>query len=53
MIMKFMEISAEVEQALVAVLDIALKSGGMSVLAHIDKVRNAIKMQESSDDLPK
>ena len=44
--MKLLDITPEIEQALVQVFDAALKAGGMSLLSHIDKVRNAIEVKE-------
>ena len=40
--MKFLEITPEIEQSLVTIFDKALRADGMSMLAHLDKVRNAI-----------
>ena len=40
--MKFLEITQEIEQSLVVIFDKALKSEGIGMLPHIDKVRNAI-----------
>jgi len=43
--MKYLEINAEVESALIQVMDAALKSGGMNLLQHIDKIRNSIQFK--------
>ena len=48
-IMKFLEITQEIEQSLVAIFDKALKAEGMSLLAHIDKVRNAIIVKPDAE----
>lgn len=42
--MKFLEISNDIEQALIQIFDSALKSGGMSILPYVDKVRIAIQV---------
>lgn len=44
---KFLQVEGEVEKALVAVFDAALKSGGWSLIQAIDLVRNAIKVMEN------
>jgi hypothetical protein len=48
--MKLLYITPEIEQAMVQIMDAALKSGGMSVINSIDKIRNAI---QSKYDPPK
>ena len=40
--MKLLQISEEIEKSIVTLFDVALKSGGVSVLAHIDAIRNAV-----------
>ena len=53
--MKFLEISQEIEQSLVHVFDAALKASGMSLLQHIDKIRNSIQFRppEVTTEIPK
>lgn len=43
---KVLEVEAEVEKHLIAVLDAALKSAGWSVIQSVDIIRNAIKQVE-------
>jgi hypothetical protein len=47
--MKLLEITQELEQAMVQIFDTALKAGGMALLVQIDKVRNAIKVTEEDN----
>lgn len=47
--MKFLEITQEIEQSLVAIFDKALKAEGMPLLAHIDKIRNAIVVKPDAE----
>lgn len=40
--MKILNIDQKMEQALVQVLDVALKGAGMQILASVDLIRNSI-----------
>ncbi len=44
--MKILQINEAIEQTLVLIFDRALKHEGMSILSHIDKVRNAIQVSQ-------
>jgi hypothetical protein len=46
--MKFLNISSEIEQAMIQIFDAALKFAGISILYNIDLVRNAIQTKEEN-----
>lgn len=46
--MKLLNITEEIEKSIVTLFDVALKSGGAAVLAHIDAIRNAVQVSGSS-----
>lgn len=41
--MKLLQITEEIEKSLIVIFDLALKSEGMSILTHIDSVRQAVQ----------
>lgn len=43
--MKYIELSAEIDQALTTICDMALKGGGMPMLINVNKVIAAIKVK--------
>lgn len=45
--MKVLEFVGDVEKHLIAVIDTALKSSGMSILSSVDYIRNMIKEAEA------
>lgn len=44
---KILEIEGDIEKILHAILDQALKSGGMGMLGHVTQLIQAIKQQEA------
>jgi len=44
--MKYIELTTEVDKALVQIVDAALKTGGFSLVPHVNLVLNAVKTKD-------
>ena len=47
---RILEVTEEVEKHLVAIMDAALKSAGMSAIASIDKIRSMVQQVEDKPE---